>query len=232
MYQSKHTRRAASTLPERIHRTQHDRNYTTLSNAPAHSRVLSLDTKGLLWYVLTLPDDWTLYRQQIAKQWGISKRDLARIFRELEEEGHFVRKQENKGRGGFKEVTYDVYEDPRDYRKDNETARKRGQIDTSFASPESGTRKSNDSTRVSESSPPRSADSTHSDTRSRFTDSVFCDDILNTNSLPKEGFQKGKSLRGTYGDQHRFLTNGRTSGEDRTRQLPDDDADDRYPWDR
>lgn len=211
-----------SPIPEeRIHRTQHDRNYTVIANILINDRTISREAVGVLVWLLSKPDDWRTYRSAIAKEFGLSRREVDRIFRELEEAGYLVRKQSNKGGmgKGFGEITYDVYEDPRDHRITFNGAGKRRKTGTSCGSTKTVERTDVDSTRTSEHTPPRSADSTHSGAEARFASSANRADILSTDSHQRATNKEG-TLGDTYGAPAPPITNGSTPEAEHTRARP------------
>ena len=42
----------------RIFRIPKEKGYSVLSNIPATDKDLSFEARGMLWYLLTKPDDW------------------------------------------------------------------------------------------------------------------------------------------------------------------------------
>lgn len=74
-------------------------NYTIVSNEIFRRDNVSARAKGIYAYIMTLPDDWKLYKSEIYKHFseGITAIDTA--FKELEELG-YITKERHKGEGG------------------------------------------------------------------------------------------------------------------------------------
>ena len=50
-----------------IKRAKRDTNFTMMSNVGLRDKRLSFKAKGLLAYMLSLPDDWVFYEEEITK---------------------------------------------------------------------------------------------------------------------------------------------------------------------
>lgn len=67
--------------------------YFMTARAVAQDTELSLDERGLLWYILSLPDDWVSHPRQLGKVNGIKgKEKIYRIFKSLMKAGYCERK--------------------------------------------------------------------------------------------------------------------------------------------
>ncbi len=49
-----------------IIRVEKNRNYSVINNTGLRDERLSWKAKGILAYILTLPDDWVFYREELA----------------------------------------------------------------------------------------------------------------------------------------------------------------------
>ncbi|WP_372986068.1 hypothetical protein [Marinobacter sp.] len=74
------------------------KNFASIPNALFEEKGLSLDTIGVLVYLLSLPKDWEVRADHIRKKFGIGKDKQQRIFKELEDAGYLVRE---KVRGAY-----------------------------------------------------------------------------------------------------------------------------------
>lgn len=74
-------------------------NYTIVSNEIFQRSDISARAKGIYAYIMTLPDDWKLYKSELYTHFseGITAIDTA--FKELEELG-YITKERCKGEGG------------------------------------------------------------------------------------------------------------------------------------
>jgi hypothetical protein len=97
-----------------IFRTPHDKKhpYVIINKEIFLSQFLTLKAKGLLGYLLSLPDDWKINSKHLAKVHGINVQTVYGILNELIAAG-YVRKTEIKNaKGQFFLYTYEVSESP------------------------------------------------------------------------------------------------------------------------
>ena len=87
-------------------------NYTVMSNYHLQDKKLSLKAKGLLSYMLSLPDDWdySLKGLTIGCKDGLDSVRTAVL--ELEEHGYVRRQKVRNARGQIIDYDYQVYESP------------------------------------------------------------------------------------------------------------------------
>lgn len=87
-------------------------NYTVMSNHHLQDKKLSLKAKGLLSYMLSLPDDWdySLKGLTISCKDGLDSVRTAVL--ELEEHGYVRRQKVRNARGQIVDYDYQVYESP------------------------------------------------------------------------------------------------------------------------
>lgn len=95
-----------------IRRSRHDGCYTVIANEGVTDKRLSLDTKGLLWWSLTKPDDWQFIWSYIADIFDIGHTVVERMRCELQDAGYLERKQVQTQKGRFAEVQYTLFEAP------------------------------------------------------------------------------------------------------------------------
>lgn len=95
-----------------IFRVNKNANYTVMSNYHLQDKKLSLKAKGLLSYMLSLPDNWdySLKGLTIGCRDGIDSVRTAVL--ELEERGYVRRQKVRNARGQIIDHDYQVYESP------------------------------------------------------------------------------------------------------------------------
>jgi len=93
-------------------RVEKTRDYTVMANHHLRNKKLSLKAKGLLSYMLSLPEDWnyTLSGLAISCKDGIDS--VRQAVSELESQGYIVRSRVRDARGRLRETEYIVYELP------------------------------------------------------------------------------------------------------------------------
>jgi hypothetical protein len=85
--------------------------FTTLPNELIKSDILSLEEKGLLSYLLSLPSDWVLYRKNLYKQLPDSKGTIDRVFKSLQDKGYILSAKQIGTDGkfiGWNHIVYDI----------------------------------------------------------------------------------------------------------------------------
>lgn len=85
--------------------------YTVISNVFLRDEKLSLKSKGLLAYVLSLPNDWVLYVSELANHHKDGTSAIYSAFKELIEHGYVRRKRERID-GKLKGIDYIISETP------------------------------------------------------------------------------------------------------------------------
>lgn len=94
----------------------HNSDYTCISNIPINDTRLSLDTLGLLTWLLSKPENWRVNFQGIINAFRktsrhIGRERLRRMFHEMEQAGYMRRERTQKDDGTF-DWTYHIYEIP------------------------------------------------------------------------------------------------------------------------
>ena len=92
-------------------RVKKDQNFTTINNEFIFNKNLSLKAKGLLCHILALPNDWTLYVEEVGKWHKDGKDAIYSAFKELSTNGYMKREQIRQN-GKFKGYDYIVFEKP------------------------------------------------------------------------------------------------------------------------
>lgn len=94
-----------------IKKKEHKHNYTCVSNEILQRNDLSMQAKGLLVYLLSLPQDWEVHKSEIWKHFSNGRDAVYRAFEELERKGYITGKKYRDKKGRFR-VEYTVYEEP------------------------------------------------------------------------------------------------------------------------
>lgn len=94
----------------RVHKTE---NYTVMSNHHLRNKDLSLQAKGLLSVILSLPPDWNYSIRGLASISKEGDKAIKSTLDELKEHGYLVVHRINPERGRNRvQYEYDVYEEP------------------------------------------------------------------------------------------------------------------------
>lgn len=86
-------------------------NYTPLSNKLLQNNNLAIDTRGLLCYLLSLPKDWVVYKENIQKQLGFGRKKMDRIWSEAKKAG-YLRVEKFRQSDGTWNYTYTISDVP------------------------------------------------------------------------------------------------------------------------
>lgn len=95
-----------------IVRVKKTKNYTVMSNDHLRNNNLSWKAKGILSYILSLPDDWKLYQKELKSHSTDGKTSTRSGFDELVTHGYITKHRERKEDGTFGEMIYTVRETP------------------------------------------------------------------------------------------------------------------------
>lgn len=87
-------------------------NYTVMSNHHLQDKRLSLKAKGLLSYMLSLPDDWDYSLKGLTTGCRDGIDSVRSIVRELEARGYLRRSKVRDARGRIVDYNYEVFELP------------------------------------------------------------------------------------------------------------------------
>lgn len=95
-----------------IFRSEHLKNYTAFQNELIKDSRLSFQTRALMIYILSLPDDWNFSIKGLASQTGMSERKVMELVKELKKHGYIVQKSRRNDRGKIEGWEWDVFEVP------------------------------------------------------------------------------------------------------------------------
>lgn len=87
--------------------------FSIINNKIIEDKKISFKARGLLIYMLSKPDDWKFYPDELAKH---SDKDgvkaINTALQEMESVGYLVRKRKRDNKGHFKGIDYLLYETP------------------------------------------------------------------------------------------------------------------------
>ena len=87
--------------------------YVMINKNVMQDERLSWKARGLIGYLLSLPDDWVLYTEELEKHSAKDGREsLASGIKELIEYGYIAREQAREKKGSFGSWSYVVVESP------------------------------------------------------------------------------------------------------------------------
>ncbi len=100
-----------------IRRVTHSKDYVSISNSTVQDKRLSWEARGLLAYLLSLPENWQIKVGHLQQQGNAGRDGVRRMLRELQTFGYasgFGKSEAhtNSGRFGTPEIT--IYESPAD----------------------------------------------------------------------------------------------------------------------
>lgn len=86
--------------------------FTTLPNDVIRSKDLTLEEKGFLAFLLSLPSDWVLYKSNLYKELPDAKGTIDRVFRNLQDKGYILSVRVHDKIGQFVGWNHIVYDYP------------------------------------------------------------------------------------------------------------------------
>lgn len=93
----------------RVHKKE---NYVVLDKGFLNDKLLSWKAKGLLAYMLSLPDDWSFCISDLATHSKCSRESTANTVKELTKAGYIHKMQGRTNNGKFRKVELFVFETP------------------------------------------------------------------------------------------------------------------------
>lgn len=88
------------------------RNFTTISNSILYDSNISFKAKGILIYMISRPDDWTFYENEIAKNGVDGVKSIRSGIKELIIRGYIKRQQVRRDKGYYDSYEYWIYDTP------------------------------------------------------------------------------------------------------------------------
>ena len=96
---------------ERTIRTGPRKGFVVLYRSAAQDARLSLEARGLLVMMASLPDNWSYSETGLASKAGCGRQKVNRILRELIDAGYLLREQRHGEHGKFASCTYVLQEE-------------------------------------------------------------------------------------------------------------------------
>lgn len=88
--------------------------YTLIPNDPIHDEKLSFECLGLLTYLLSRPNDWTVNLKQLRSRGSLGREKMQQLVRELIDHGYAVRRRARVPNSQqFGPHEYVIYDHPR-----------------------------------------------------------------------------------------------------------------------
>src|SRR3990167_7704729 len=108
-------------------RAKHDKEhpFVMISKAMFRDTAISFKAKGILGYLLCLPDDWKVNPKQMAKSMKVGIEQIYSGLKELMKEGYCRRIDEKDKAGRFTQHVYEFSEEPIFKTKQNPDTEKR-----------------------------------------------------------------------------------------------------------
>ena len=95
--------------------------YSQIDNLMINDRRLPLECIGLMTYLLSKPEDWTISMQQLQSHFDIGREKMQRLTKILESAGYLIRMKPQNEQGQFIGTYWHVTDEPTDgntdYRK-------------------------------------------------------------------------------------------------------------------
>jgi Transcriptional regulators len=95
-----------------IVRAKRKTNFTIIGNTGLKDERLSLKSKGLLAYMLSLPDDWVFYETELIAHSKDGRDAVRSALKELEKAGYLERNQIREDSGKFGQKEWKVWDEP------------------------------------------------------------------------------------------------------------------------
>lgn len=96
----------------RINRVRKESNFVMMDKGFLQNPELSAKAKGVLAYILSLPDDWILFKSELVKHFTDGRDSLRGALKELEQHGYLTQEEVRDERGRIKHHNVTVYELP------------------------------------------------------------------------------------------------------------------------
>ena len=96
----------------RIVKSKLTERFTTIPNDITQSEVLTMEQKGFLSYLLSLPSDWVLYIKNIYETLPDKQGQINRVFKELQDLGYIVSERVSNDKGQFIGWNHTVFDFP------------------------------------------------------------------------------------------------------------------------
>lgn len=92
-----------------IKKAKHTENFTIVGNGLIRDSRMSIEARGILIYLISLPTDWVIRKTDLQKKLNISRRAVDSCFEEIKKAGYMVEADLVKKDGRFDSKGYIVY---------------------------------------------------------------------------------------------------------------------------
>ena len=96
----------------KFNRVKKKNNYAIIDTGYVRNPNLSAKAKGILTYLLQLPDDWVIYQEELPNHFTDSISSIRSGIKELEQNGYIERIRNRDAKGRLMAYEYNVYEEP------------------------------------------------------------------------------------------------------------------------
>lgn len=95
-----------------IHRTEHNEDFTVISNNAIRDDRLSFEARGFLAFLLSMVDNWNFSISGLASVTGLSEKSIMRLTKELKSLGYIKQTKIKDANGYFRNYLWEVFEEP------------------------------------------------------------------------------------------------------------------------
>ena len=95
-----------------FYRSKKERSYTVVDNTFIRDERLSWKAKGLMTYLLSLPEDWKIYMKEIVNHSSDGEAGLRSAIKELTKYGYIKFERKRNEKGVFMQGIYKIIENP------------------------------------------------------------------------------------------------------------------------
>lgn len=95
-----------------INRIRKEHNFVQVDTGYLRNPGLSAKAKGVLTYILSLPDDWILYKSELPRHFTDGKDSIRAALKELEANGYLTQEEKRDEKGRILHHNLTVYEVP------------------------------------------------------------------------------------------------------------------------
>ncbi len=99
-------------MSSKITRKAGRKQWVVIDKTAAHDASLSWKAKGLLLYMLSMPDDWSFYVSELKSHATDGRDSTASGLKELEKAGYLVKTKRRDSKGKFQGYDYNLFETP------------------------------------------------------------------------------------------------------------------------
>lgn len=89
-----------------------EREFTVIPNSVSQNKLLNLEERGLLVYLLSLPSDWVIYKSNLHILIEEKEGTVDRVFKSLQNKGYILSVKQINKKGRFCGWNHIVYENP------------------------------------------------------------------------------------------------------------------------